>query len=90
MSEEHMVTERIIEACNQLVNALYYLTSTLHNLALLISGVLKKELVQYYSSKRGNYNAKYWKITDDRKLDIKLMVSSMGSNENCYYSKMDR
>ena len=81
MSEEHMVTERIIEACNQLLNALSDLASTLHNLALLISRVLKKELVQYYFPRRGNYNVKYWKITDDRKLVIKLMVSSMGSNE---------
>lgn len=90
MSEEHMVTERIMEACKQLINALSYLASTLHNLALLISRVLKKELVQYYFPRKDNYNAKYWKITDDRKLDIKLMVSSMGSNEKCYYSKMDR
>ena len=85
-----MVTERIMEACNQLVNALSDLASTLNNLALLISWVMKKGVVQYYFPRKDNYNAKYWKITDDRRLDIKLMIRSMGSNEKCYYSKMDR
>lgn len=41
-------------------------------------------------NKKIGYNAKYWKITDNRKTDIKLKCSGLNSNEKCYYSKIDR
>lgn len=40
--------------------------------------------------KKIGYNSKYWKITDNKKLDIFLRCCEMNSNEKCYYIKMDR
>lgn len=37
-----------------------------------------------------SYNAKYWKIDDDNSLIIELLTCNFGSNEKCYYFKMDR
>ena len=46
--------------------------------------------VKWRPNRRISYKAKYWKIVEDHKLIIGLMVSDFGSNEHCYYSKMDR
>ena len=35
-----------------------------------------------------SYNAKYHRITDNRRLAIDLKVSSFGSNEKSYYQKV--
>lgn len=39
--------------------------------------------------KKISYYAKYWKIVDNNRLDIDLKVYYFGSNEKCYYSKID-
>lgn len=79
------MTERIIEALNRLGNALVNLANHIGKSIMAAF----KPLIQN-SKKRVSYNAKYHKITDNRKLEIELFVQSMGSNEHCYYSKMER
>lgn len=81
------MTERIQEVLLQLQNAI-------NNLAFAFARIINNVFTELYKidykKKRIGYNAKYWKITDNRHLEIKLMVRAFGSNEHCYYSKIDR
>lgn len=51
----------------------------------IIEKAFKQIPLCLHGKKRVSYNSKYWKITDDNTLNIKLMVQTFGSNGKSYY-----
>ncbi len=56
------------------------------NLAVALKGILDRSFNSHRYRRRVSYNGRYWKITEDNSINIKLLCMDMGSNEKAYYN----
>ena len=88
MNDDNMV-DSMVYFGEQIYSILAEVKKVFLQLGKALSEFFSKEKIQNRRCpKRVSYNAKYWKITDDNKLNIQLMVKDFGSNDRGYYSKM--